>query len=329
MIYNGPPDAHDIEAAWNRIGDSIVTTPLLESDLLNAEVGGRVLVKAEVLQRTGSFKFRGACNRLKRLSAAERARGVVAYSSGNHAQGIAAAAQEVGTTAIIVMPVAAPAIKVARCTALGAEVILHDGDRDSMVVRATDLANAQGRVLVPPFDDTDIIAGQGTVGLEIAYQAKQMKVTPDAVIVPCSGGGLSAGIALALEDRLPGTALYTAEPVGFDDMARSLRDGERLSNTPGHTTLCDALMVPRPGALTFPVLRRLARGGFTVSDDDVLRAMANAFIHFKLVVEPGGAAALATLFNGQWNPRGRTTIVVASGGNADPATFATALTRFA
>lgn len=329
MVMMAPPGILDVTAAAQRIADAVVTTPLLESDLLNAEVGGRVLVKAEVLQRTGSFKFRGAYNRLKRLSPQQRETGVVAYSSGNHAQGIAAAAQKLGTTAIIVMPATAPAIKVARCKALGAEVILHDGDRDSMVLRAHALADDKKAVLVPPFDDPSVIAGQGTVGLEIAAQALVLKVKPDAVIVPCSGGGLSAGIALALEDRLPGTALYTAEPVGFDDMARSLASGDVVTNAPGAKTLCDALMVPRPGYLTFPVLRRLAKGGFAVSDDDVLRAMAIAFIHLKLVIEPGGAAAFATLFNGQWDPRGRTTVVVASGGNADPATFATALTRFA
>ena len=324
-----PPSALDVAAAAQRIADAVVMTPLLESDLLNAELGGRVLVKAEVLQRTGSFKFRGAYNRLKRLSAQERAAGVVAYSSGNHAQGIAAAAQKVGTTAIIVMPATAPAIKVARCKALSAEVVLHDGDRDSMVARAEALAGQKKAVLVPPFDDPSIIAGQGTIGLEIAAQLRALGVKPDAVIVPCSGGGLASGIALALEDSMPGVALYTAEPAGFDDMARSLREGERLTNAPGARTLLDALMVPRPGVLTFPILRRLARGGFVVSDDDALRAMARAFVHLKLVLEPSGAAPLACLLNGQWNPRDRVTVIVASGGNVEPATFATALNRFA
>src|SRR6266851_3610238 len=303
------PRIDDIRAASRRLEGRAVVTPLLESPLLNARLGGRLLVKAESLQRTGSFKFRGAYNTLAQLDAAQRRGGVVAYSSGNHAQGVAAAAQLLGMPALIVMPADAPAIKVANTRGYGAEVVLYDRYRESR--------EEIGRR----------IAGQGTAGLEIAAQAKALGARLDAVIIPCSGGGLAAGCALALAAECPGVAVYTAEPVGFDDMRRSLAAGERVANDPGARSICDALLAPMPGEVTFPINRRLLAGGVAVSDDEVFAAMATAFGELKLVVEPGGAAALAAALSGKIDVKQRTVAVIASGGNVDPAIFARAFAR--
>ncbi|MSO66112.1 MAG: threonine/serine dehydratase [Alphaproteobacteria bacterium] len=319
------PDYSDIEAAAVLLRPVSVLTPLLEAPLLNELVGGRVLVKAEVLQRTGSFKFRGAFNRVSRMTADERARGVICFSSGNHAQGVAAAAAMCGTSALIVMPTTAPRIKVERCRALGAEIILHDGDRQSMEQRTEHLAGSRGLTLVRPFDDRYVIAGQGTIGLEISAQAEALQATPAAVLVPCSGGGLTAGIGLALERRLPGTALYTVEPASFDDTARSLAAGERVANVAGGRTICDALLVPQPGEITFAINRRLVRAGLSVTDDDAMTAMLVAFEHLKIVLEPSGAAGLAALLARRFDGRNKTTIIIASGGNVDAARFQEAL----
>jgi len=319
------PTFDHVADAAERLRDVAVRTPLLEAPLLNDLVGGRVLVKAEVLQRTGSFKFRGAYNRVSRTTQEERTRGVLCFSSGNHAQGVAAAAQLFKTRAYIVMPATAPALKVARCKAMGAEVILHDGDRRSMEQRTEALAKEKGLVLVRPFDDRFVIAGQGTVGLEIAAQLAERQTFADLVLVPCSGGGLVAGIALALERQSPATAVYSAEPAGFDDMACSLAAGTRVANAPGRSSICDALQVPEPGAITFAVNKPRLRGGLVVNDDEVRRAMAIAFEHLKIVVEPGGAVGLAAILAGRVDVRGRTVVVVASGGNVDPAVFRSAI----
>lgn len=321
------PSYADIVAAGQRLRGVAVRTPLLEAKSLNAEIGGRILVKAEVLQRTGSFKFRGAYNRISQLSADEIQRGVVAFSSGNHAQGVSAAAQMMETPATVVMPDSTPDIKVARCRGYGAEVVLHQGDRASMVDRTLALAEERGLTLVPPFDDGMVIAGQGTVGAEIADQVALLGPAPDAVLVPCGGGGLTAGIALALEARLPTSRLYTVEPQGFDDTARSLEAGERLANPPGTQSICDALLVPQPGEQTFAINRRRVAQGLTVSDAAVLKAMAALFGHFKIVAEPGGAVALAALLSGAFDGRGKTVVVVATGGNVDPQVFAKALEK--
>jgi len=321
------PDIEDIRAASRRLEGRAVVTPLLESPLLNARLGGRLLVKAESLQRTGSFKFRGAYNTLAQLDAAQRRGGVVAYSSGNHAQGVAAAAQLLGMPALIVMPADAPAIKVANTRGYGAEVVLYDRYRESREEIGRRIAAARGAALVPPFDDPRVIAGQGTAGLEIAAQAKALGARLDAVIIPCSGGGLAAGCALALAAECPGVAVYTAEPVGFDDMRRSLAAGERVANDPGARSICDALLAPMPGEVTFPINRRLLAAGVAVSDDEVFAAMATAFGELKLVVEPGGAAALAAALSGKIDVKQRTVAVIASGGNVDPAIFARAFAR--
>ena len=300
-------------------------TPLLESPPLNARLGGRLLVKAETLQRTGSFKFRGAYNTLAQLLAGERKGGVVAYSSGNHAQGVAAAAQLLGMPAVIVMPADAPAIKVANTRGYGAEVVLYDRERESREEIGQRIAAERGAILVPPFDDYRVMAGQGTAGLEIAAQARAMGVTLDAVVIPCSGGGLAAGCAVALAAESPGTLVYAAEPVGFDDLRRSLAEGKRVANPPGAQSICDALLVAMPGELTFPLNRRLLKDSLAVNDDEVLAAMATAFAELKLVIEPGGAAALAAALSGKLDLKGRSVAVIASGGNVDPATFARAL----
>ncbi len=321
------PSYADIVAAGQRLRGVAVRTPLLEAPSLNAEIGGRVLVKAEVLQRTGSFKFRGAYNRISQLSPEEARRGVVAFSSGNHAQGISAAAQMMETPATVVMPDSTPDIKVARCRGYGAEIVLHQGDRASMEARTLALAEERGLTLVPPFEDGMVIAGQGTVGAEIADQVALLGPAPDAVLVPCGGGGLTAGIALALEARLPASRLYTVEPQGFDDTARSLKAGERLANAPGPQSICDALLVPRPGEQTFAINRRRVAEGLTVSDAAVLQAMAALFGHFKIVAEPGGAVGLAALMSGAFDGRGKTVVVVATGGNVDPLAFTKALKK--
>lgn len=319
------PSYADITVAAQRLRGVAVRTPLLEAPSLNAELGGRILVKAEVLQRTGSFKFRGAYNRISQLSPDEKRRGVIAFSSGNHAQGVSAAAQMMGTPATVVMPNSTPDIKVTRCRGYGAEVVLHEGDRASMEARTLALAEESGQTLVRPFDDKMVIAGQGTVGAEIADQVALLGPPPEAVLVPCGGGGLSAGIALALEARLPTSRLYTVEPEGFDDTARSLRAGERVANAPGPKSICDALLVPQPGELTFAINRHRVAGGLVVSDANVGRAMAALFGHFKIVVEPGGAVALAAVLSGTFDCRGKTVVVVATGGNVDPRVFAEAL----
>lgn len=321
----GAPDFDAVADAQRIIAAEATVTPLLESPLLNARLGGRLLVKAENLQRTGSFKFRGAYNRLARLSPAERRAGVVAFSSGNHAQGVAAAARIVGTPAVIVMPADAPAIKVANTRAYGAEVVVYDRARDDREAIGRRIRDERGAVLVPPYDDPYIIAGQGTVGLEIARQAADAGIAVDAVAACASGGGLVAGIALALERTCPGAAVHVCEPAAFDDHVRSLAAGERVANAPGGQSICDALLASTPGEITFPINRRLLRGGIGVNDDEVLRAMGVAFRDLKLVVEPGGAVALAAALSGRLPVAGRTVVVVCSGGNVDPTVFARAL----
>lgn len=319
------PTVADIETAAARLQRHAVRTPLLAAPGLDRRLGGRLLVKAESLQRTGSFKFRGAFNAASQLGAAARRNGVVAYSSGNHAQGVAAAAAALGMPAVIVMPADAPQIKIANTRHYGAEIVFYDRYRESREEIAARIAAERRAHLLPPYDDARVIAGQGTVGLEIAEDARAQGLALDAVIVPASGGGLVGGIALALEARSPATRVYAAEPEGFDDLARSLAAGERVANEPGARTLCDALMAPTPGILTFALARRLLAGSLVVSDAEVQRAMAASFAELKLVAEPGGAAALAAVLAGRIASKGRTIAVVLSGGNVDAETFARAL----
>lgn len=321
------PRFADVEAAAERLAGHAVLTPLVESPLLNERLGARVLVKAEPLQRTGSFKFRGAYNNISQLGDAERKHGVVAYSSGNHAQATAAAARQAGIDAVMVMPDDAPRIKIDNTRAWGAEVVLYERASRVREEVAKQIADQRGATVVPPFDHPWTIAGQGTVGLEIAAQAAALGAELDAVLVPCSGGGLIAGCALALAERAPGAALYAVEPEGFDDTARSLAAGSRQEARPGARSFCDALLAPTPGELTFAINREHLAGGLAVSDDEVAQAMRLAFVYLKLVIEPGGATALAALASGKLDCRGKTVAVVASGGNVDAETFRDAITR--
>jgi threonine dehydratase len=316
------PTFADVEAAAARLRGVAVRTPLLESETLNERVGGRVLLKAECLQRTGSFKFRGAYNTISQIDADA----VVAYSSGNHAQGVAAAARLLGRAATIVMPADAPAIKIENTRAYGAEVRLYDRATESREQIGAEIAARTGAALIKPYDDPRIIAGQGTVGVETAAQARERGAALDLALVPCGGGGLIAGCALALTAAFPGIALYAVEPEGLDDTRRSLEAGERVANAPGASSICDALLLPTPGELTFAINRQLLAGGLTVSDDEARSAVAFAFRHLKLVLEPGGAVGLAAVLSGKLSLEGRTVAVVLSGGNVDPALFAAAIT---
>ena len=311
------PDFDDVRAAAARLAGHARRTPLLGATPLDELSGGRILLKLETLQHMGSFKFRGAYNRLAQLDAAQRMAGVVAFSSGNHAQGVACAARLLGVPATIVMPADAPRVKMRNTLALGAEVVTYDRLRESREQIAATLANERGAVLVPSFDDPDIIAGQGTVGLEIAEQAAELGLALDDVIVCTSGGGLVAGTALAIRALSPATRVWTAEPEGHDDHRRSLASGRRESNAPGTRSICDALLAPEPGVLTFEINRRLLAGGVAVGDAEVKAAIAYAARTLKLVVEPGGAVALASVLAGRIESAGRTIAVVLSGGNID------------
>ena len=311
------PDFDDVRAAAARLAGHARRTPLLGATPLDELTGGRILLKVETLQHVGSFKFRGAYNRLAQLDAAQRRFGVVAFSSGNHAQGVACAARLLGVPATIVMPADAPRVKMRNTLALGAEVVTYDRLRESREQIAAGLANERGAVLVPSFDDPDIIAGQGTVGLEIAEQAAELGFALDDVIVCTSGGGLVAGTALAIRALSPATRVWTAEPEGHDDHRRSLASGRRESNAPGTRSICDALLAPEPGVLTFEINRRLLAGGVAVGDAEVKAAIAYAARTLKLVVEPGGAVALASVLAGRIESAGRTIAVVLSGGNID------------
>jgi threonine dehydratase len=317
------PTFADVHAAAERLRGIAVRTPLLEWDALNERLGGRLLLKAEPLQRTGSFKFRGAYNTIAQIGASA----VVAYSSGNHAQGVAAAARLLGVRATIVMPRDAPAIKVANTKALGAEVVLYDRWSESREEIGAALAAETGAALIRPYDDPRIVAGQGTVGLELAEQASTLGAAPDLALIPCGGGGLIAGCALALQEAFPGIRVHAVEPEGFDDTARSLAAGERLANAPGARSICDALLLPTPGELTFAINRAHLAGGLVVDDQTVADAMAVAFTDLKIVMEPSGAVGLAAVLAGRIDARGRCLGIVCSGGNVDAETFTACLDR--
>ena len=312
----------DIEAAARVIAPFAVRTPLLSPPVLGERVGAKVFVKPEVLQRTGSFKFRGAFNKLSSIPANARGGGVVAFSSGNHAQGVAAAAQILNMRATIVMPADAPLAKRERTKALGAEVVLYDRDREDREAIARDIAGKRGATLVPPYDDPMVIAGQGTVGREIAEDLAALGIDPDVVVVPVSGGGLVAGVATAIKARFPKAMVMSAEPEGFDDHARSLRAGKREAHGASGRTICDALMALTPGEITFAINSRLLAKGVTASDAEVAAAVAFAFRELKLVVEPGGAVGLAALLAGHVEARGKNVVIVLSGGNVDADLYA-------
>jgi threonine dehydratase len=315
-------DVAAIEAAAARLDGVAVRTPLIRNDELDRAAGGCVLVKAENLQAIGSFKIRGAYNLMSQLTEAEAGRGVVAFSSGNHAQGVAMAGRLLGIHTAIVMPEDAPRAKIENTRRLGGEVITYDrytGDREAIARR---IAAERGAALVPSYDHEHIIAGQGTVGLEIAEQALEMRLPPDQVLINCGGGGLSAGSAVALKARLGDVSVRTVEPDDFDDTARSIAAGERLSVVAGSRSICDSLLAESPGRLPFEIHRKLFDAGLTVSDREVRDAMRFAFQNFKMVVEPGGAVSLAAVLSGKIDTAGKTTAVVISGGNVDLEQFA-------
>lgn len=315
-----------IHAAADRMAGHVRETPLLNAPLLDRIAGRRIFVKAECLQVTGSFKARGGWSAVSALSPEARERGVIAYSSGNHAQGVAYAAAHHASPCVILMPSDAPQVKIDNTRAYGAEVVLYDRattDRDAL---GAELSASRGLTLIKPFDDPQVIAGQGTVGLELARQADKAGITVAEVLVCCGGGGLSSGIALALEARAPGLKVRTAEPEGFDDMARSLTSKKRERNPKASGSICDAILTPSPGELTFPILQRLAGKGAVITDDQALQAVALAFTHLRIVLEPGGAAALAAALFTEDLPD--TVIAIATGGNVDPAIFSMAVERF-
>ena len=317
-----PVTPADIDAAAKVIAPFAVRTPLLSSPALNARVGANVFLKPELLQRTGSFKFRGAFNKLSSIPESKRSGGVVAFSSGNHAQGVAAAAQILKMQATIVMPVDAPVSKVERTKSYGAEVVLYDRDREDREAIAGAIAEKRGATLVKPYDDPFIIAGQGTAGREIAEDMAALGITPDIVVAQASGGGLIAGISTAVKAKFPQTKMIVAEPKDYDDHALSLRAGKREAHHAKHRTICDALMAEMPGEITFAINGKLLAGGVAASDEEVGAAMAFAFRELKLVVEPGGAVGLAALLSGRLEAQGKNVVIVLSGGNVDADLYA-------
>jgi len=318
-----------IQASARRAKGRVRRTPLLSSPFLDKIAGRRIFVKAECLQHTGSFKFRGAWSALSGMKNEDRKQGVIAYSSGNHAQGVALAAKLHGVPALILMPSDAPRLKIDNTRALGAEVVFYEreaGGRDQV---GANLARERNLTLVKPFDDPQVISGQGTVGLEIAEQASEAGIQRAQVLVPCGGGGLTSGVAIALGELAPEMTVRPCEPLGFDDTNRSLESGNIETNAALSGSVCDAIITPSPGKVTFPIMKRLCRRGAAVSDDDCLRAMALAFLRLKIVVEPGGVVGLAAaLFNSAHLPDGDV-IAVVSGGNVDPALFRKALEKSA
>jgi threonine dehydratase len=314
-----------VHAADARLTGHKRVTPLLSSPFLDDIAGRRVLIKAECLQHTGSFKFRGAFSAISALDAADRAKGILAFSSGNHAQGVALAARLHGVPAVIIMPQDAPAIKINNTRALGAEVILYDRDHEDRDALGDDLAAQRGLTLVRPFDDPQVIAGQGTTGLEIAQQAADMGVTSAQVLVCCGGGGLTSGIATALAHHAPDMRVHTVEPAGFDDVAQSLAAGEHRTNARTSGSICDAIVTPTPGKLTLPIMAQYCQAGLSVTDEQALRAVKLAYQRLKIVLEPGGAVALAAALFYPQHMTHDTVIAVASGGNIDDDMFVRAM----
>ncbi len=318
-----------IRAAAARLAGHARRTPLLSSPFLDEIAGRRVFVKPECLQHTGSFKYRGARAAVSALDEGTRARGVIAFSSGNHAQGVALAARQFGVPSVIIMPADAPRMKIDNTRALGAEVVLYDRATEDRDAIGAGLSAERGLTLIKPYDEPEVIAGQGSVGLEIAEDAAAMGITRADVLVCCGGGGLTSGIALALEAEGPGLRARPCEPEEFDDVTRSLASGQVMRNARTSGSLCDAIVTPQPGAITFPILRRLCGPGLVVSEDEALHAVALAFARLKLVAEPGGAVALAAALFRRDEIEGDAVFVTISGGNVDADVFQSALTRFA
>ncbi|TXR46410.1 threonine/serine dehydratase [Phyllobacterium endophyticum] len=307
----------DVEAAAVRLKGQIVSTRLVESEALNARYKARILFKPECLQRTGSFKFRGAYNRISQFTEDERRRGIIAYSSGNHAQGVASSARLFGIHATIIMPHDAPQTKVANTRSYGADVVFYDRYNQTRDAVARPYIEERGMVLVPPYDDPSIMAGQGTIGLEIVAETRERGLHLDELFVPSGGGGLISGVSVAVKAGSPQTRIWGVEPENFDDLRRSLIAGEQVANEPGHRSICDAILTPQPGDLTFPINKRNLAGAVAVSDKAVKVAMRDAANYLKLIVEPGGCVGLAALAGSDVNIEGKTVAVVLSGGNVD------------
>lgn len=316
------PTIADVRAAAERTKALAIVTPLIEHPVLNERVGGRVLLKAETMQRVGAFKFRGAYNAVSQVDKSAYPGGVVACSSGNHAQGVAHAATLCGMKSVIVMPADSPRLKLARTKAFGAEVVTYDRATEDRDAIALAICKERKAAFIHPFDDPRVIAGQGTAGLELMAQAKAVGAVPEAVLVCCSGGGLLTGVALAVKDANPKAEVYAVEPAGFDDMARSLKSHRIEKNPSASGSICDALMAPSPGKNTFALAERLVSGGLVVTDEEAREAMRFAFTELKLVVEPGGAVALTAVLTGRIPVKGRTVAAILSGGNVDPKQFA-------
>ncbi|WP_419904114.1 threonine ammonia-lyase [Kiloniella sp.] len=321
MNTESAPDFSDILDARDNLLGKAIRTPLLENADLNRIAGGRVFIKPEVLQHTGSFKFRGAYNFICRLNDEQKQRGLVSYSSGNHAQGVAYAAKLLGAKATIIMPSDAPEIKINNTRGFGAEVILYNRFEDDREAIGNRIMHESGALLIPPYDHPFIIAGQGTCGLEIAEQAKEIGVVLDGVVICCGGGGLTSGAALAIKELSPTTQIYSAEPKGFDDTAKSLLKGHRVSVSPTARSICDAVLTPTPGEMTFSLNSQLVSKGLVVSDEEVRKAVKFAFNTLKLVVEPGGAVALASVLQQRIETKEKAIALTLSGGNVDPSRF--------
>jgi len=319
------PTLAQVEDAARTLAGVGVITPLHENSEVNDKLAGRLLIKGETAQRTGSFKFRGAYNRIRQLDEAERRRGVIAYSSGNHAQAVACAARMVRTEALIVMPDDAPENKIVRTRELGGEIITYDRTKETREEVAERAGGERNLVMVPPNEDARVLAGAGTVALELVRQAGPVDASLDAVLVPCGGGGLTAATALVMEALSPATKVYGVEPELFDDTRRSLAAGERLANPKGRKTICDAIMTDMPGDLTFSINRDRLSGVLTVTDDEVRSAMKFAFDHYKMVIEPGATVGLAAVLSGKIDIKGKNIAVIATGGNVDAASYCAAL----
>jgi len=321
------PTLAEIQDAVTALSGIVTYTPLMENAEVNAHLGGRLLIKAENAQRTGAFKIRGAYNRIRQLDTGAKKRGVIAYSSGNHGQAVALAAKLVGTSATIVMPDDASALKMERIRQFGGDVVTYDRAAELGDNAARRVRDATNRIMVPPSEDRRVMAGAGTVPLELYHQAAASDATLDAVLVPCGGGGLTAVSAIVMAALSPTTQVYAVEPELFNDTCRSLLAGKRLSNPAGRKTICDAIMTPTPGKTTFSINRALLAGGLSVCDDAVCMAMKCAFDDYKSVVEPGGAVGLAAVLSGKIDIRGKTIAVILTGGNVDTIKYCSALHR--
>jgi threonine dehydratase len=320
--------ASGVRKASERLKGLAIRTPLLEDEFLNEIAGGRVLFKAEVLQHCGSFKFRGAYNFISQLSKEELARGVLAWSSGNHAQGVARAAKIFNARAVIVRPEDAPKLKADKVRAYGAEIVTYDRYTEDREEIAYALQKKTGMAIAPSYDHPNIIEGQGTLALEAYEDATAMGLSLDAFIVCCGGGGLTSGCATILEDVSPKTEVWIAEPEGYDEAWASIRDGKLHKADVTRRTICDAIATPSPGNLTFPIMQRLVKGGVTLTEEDVAKAVIFAYKYLKLVVEPGGAVALAAVLSGKFAARDKLTALTLSGGNIDPALFSKLIDQY-